>query len=92
MLITLGTTIVGPNELPIPPAITPALSVAGAYLVISGALYTLIGIKTKWYIPRWPFTIAPNNKSRLHIFLSAAYLTSLAVTVSPLEETRFSVS
>ncbi|KAL8734825.1 MAG: hypothetical protein Q9166_001177 [cf. Caloplaca sp. 2 TL-2023] len=53
------------NELPINPAITPALSVAGAILMLTGLFYTLIGIKTSW----------------LHIFLSTAYLASLAVTV-----------
>lgn len=53
------------EELPIMPTITPALSVAGAFLILTGLFYTLIGIKTKW----------------LHIFLSTAYLTSLATTV-----------
>ncbi|KAL8904088.1 MAG: hypothetical protein Q9171_007175 [Xanthocarpia ochracea] len=53
------------NDLPIHPNITPALSVAGAVLMLTGLFYTLIGIKTKW----------------LHIFLSTAYLASLAVTV-----------
>ncbi|KAL8897881.1 MAG: hypothetical protein Q9192_002370 [Flavoplaca navasiana] len=53
------------ENLPIEPRITPALSVAGAILMLTGLFYTLIGIKTKW----------------LHIFLSTAYLTSLAVTV-----------
>lgn len=60
-----STTSVEPNELPIKPTITPALSVAGVILMLTGLLYTLIGIKTKW----------------LHIFLSAAYLTSLAMAV-----------
>ncbi|KAL9123807.1 MAG: hypothetical protein Q9217_006801 [Psora testacea] len=53
------------DGLPIHPKITPALAVAGALLILSGAFYTLIGIKTKW----------------LHIFLSTAYLFCLAVTV-----------
>ncbi|KAL8935255.1 MAG: hypothetical protein Q9216_005518 [Gyalolechia sp. 2 TL-2023] len=60
-----STTSIEPNELPIKPTITPALSVAGAILMLTGLFYTLIGIKTKW----------------LHIFLSAAYLTSLATAV-----------
>ncbi|KAL2038383.1 hypothetical protein N7G274_008722 [Stereocaulon virgatum] len=51
--------------LPIHPAITPALSVAGALLILTGAFYTLVGIKTKW----------------LHVFLSPAYLASLGVTI-----------
>jgi len=41
------------------------LSVAGAILILTGAFYTLIGIKTKW----------------LHVFLSTAYLFSLAVSI-----------
>ncbi|KAI4199120.1 MAG: hypothetical protein LQ350_004810, partial [Teloschistes chrysophthalmus] len=53
------------NDLPIVPAITPALSVGGAILMLTGPFYALVGIKNKW----------------LHVFLSAAYLTSLAVTV-----------
>lgn len=62
-----GTTTYAPTieGLPIRPKITPALSVAGALLILTGTFYTLVGIKTKW----------------LHIFLSTAYLFSLAVTV-----------
>ncbi len=51
--------------LPIQPRITPGLSVAGALMLLSGALYTLIGIKTQW----------------IHVSGSSAYLVSLAVTV-----------
>ena len=51
--------------LPITPTITPALSVAGALLMLTGVFYNLVGIRTK----------------RLHIFLSTAYLVSLAVTI-----------
>ncbi len=51
--------------LPIHPSITPALAVAGTILILTGILYTLIGIKTKW----------------LHVFLSAAYIFALAVTI-----------
>ncbi|KAI9807344.1 MAG: hypothetical protein M1833_000087 [Piccolia ochrophora] len=53
------------NALPLPPRITPGLSVAGVIMLLSGILYTLVGIKEK----------------RLHIALSTAYLTSLAVCV-----------
>ena len=53
------------DGLPIHPQITPALSVAGALLIVTGAFYTVIGIKTKW----------------LHVFLSTAYLFSLSVSV-----------
>ncbi|KAI4173582.1 MAG: hypothetical protein LQ348_006536, partial [Seirophora lacunosa] len=60
-----STTQPSGEELPVPPRITPALSVAGTILILTGLSYTLVGIKTKW----------------LHIFLSTAYLTSLATTV-----------
>ena len=53
------------DGLPIPPRITPGLSVAGALLLLTGTLYTLIGIKTKWIL----------------VSASSAYLVSLAVTV-----------
>ncbi|ORY17662.1 hypothetical protein BCR34DRAFT_23313 [Clohesyomyces aquaticus] len=53
------------SPLPIQPKITPAVGLAGAILLISGVVYTVIGIKNKW----------------LYVFFSAAYLTSLAVTV-----------
>lgn len=47
VLILIGAEI-DSDGLPIHPAITPALSVAGAYLILSGGVYLLIGIKTKW--------------------------------------------
>ncbi|KAH0555650.1 hypothetical protein GP486_006405 [Trichoglossum hirsutum] len=62
---TNGTSSVDQNALPIHPSVTPGLSVAGVILLVSGMVYTLIGIKNK----------------RLHIFLSTAYLTSLAAAV-----------
>ena len=60
-----GTTVPKIEGLPIHPSITPAMAVAGPILILSGILYTLIGIKTKW----------------LHVFLSAAYIFALAVTI-----------
>ncbi|TVY78232.1 hypothetical protein LSUE1_G006727 [Lachnellula suecica] len=54
-----------PDTLPLTPQLTPGFGVAGVILMISGAIYTIIGIKNKM----------------LHIFLSAGYLASLAVTV-----------
>ncbi|KAI9805154.1 MAG: hypothetical protein M1825_000988 [Sarcosagium campestre] len=54
-----------PNVLPLKPSITPGLSVAGVIMLLSGIGYTLVGIKER----------------RVHIALSMAYLTSLAVTV-----------
>ncbi|KAI9762618.1 MAG: hypothetical protein M4579_000236 [Chaenotheca gracillima] len=54
-----------PDMLPIEPAITPGLSVAGVILMITGVVFTLIGMKDR----------------RLHIALSSGYLASLAVTV-----------
>ncbi|KAL1967691.1 hypothetical protein VTN77DRAFT_2948 [Rasamsonia byssochlamydoides] len=60
-----NATQVNANALPIEPEITPALGVAGVVLIILGMCYNLIGIKNQW----------------LHVFLSAAFSTSLAVTV-----------
>ncbi|MCJ1318263.1 hypothetical protein MMC15_003591 [Xylographa vitiligo] len=57
-----------PNDdetLPIQPTITPALGIAGVILVLSGTVYTLIGIKNRL----------------IQIFLSVAYLTGLSITV-----------
>ena len=53
------------EALPIQPRITPALGLAGVILVAFGATLCIVGIKHKW----------------LYIFLSTAFLTSLAVTV-----------
>ncbi|KAF2446416.1 hypothetical protein P171DRAFT_259446 [Karstenula rhodostoma CBS 690.94] len=53
------------DSLPLHPKITPALGLIGALLLISGALYAVVGIKNKW----------------IYVFGSAAYLASLAVTV-----------
>ncbi|KAF2866542.1 hypothetical protein BDV95DRAFT_631697 [Massariosphaeria phaeospora] len=64
-LPTTATEADSKNPLPIHPKITPAMGLSGAILLISGLVYTVIGIKNRW----------------LYIFLSAAYLTSLAVTV-----------
>ncbi|KAI1739715.1 hypothetical protein F4680DRAFT_133587 [Xylaria scruposa] len=53
------------GELPLHPRLTPGWGIAGAILLISGAIYTLIGIKNVW----------------LHTFFSAAFLSGLSVTV-----------
>lgn len=53
------------DELPLEPIITPAVGLAGAILLITGVAYTIIGIKHKWLL----------------VFLSAAYLASLSITV-----------
>ncbi|MCJ1275545.1 hypothetical protein MMC21_003348 [Puttea exsequens] len=53
------------DGLPIQPSITPAMSIAGAVLILSGTFYALIGIKTKW----------------LHVYFSTAYIFALAVTI-----------
>ncbi|KAL8707488.1 MAG: hypothetical protein Q9220_007478 [cf. Caloplaca sp. 1 TL-2023] len=51
--------------LPIKPALTPGIAVAGTVLVLTGLLYTLIGVKNKG----------------IYVFFSTAYLTSLATTL-----------
>ncbi|KAF2203701.1 hypothetical protein GQ43DRAFT_246403 [Delitschia confertaspora ATCC 74209] len=51
--------------LPIQPKLSPAMGIAGFILLVSGSVYTVIGIRNKW----------------LYVFFSSAYLASLAVTV-----------
>ena len=53
------------DKLPIEPTITPALGIAGVILIGTGVAFTIIGIKHQWLL----------------VFLSAAYLTSLSITV-----------
>ncbi|KAF2273837.1 uncharacterized protein EI97DRAFT_382894, partial [Westerdykella ornata] len=62
---TPHTTSTAPVRLPIQPKITPAIGLAGAILLISGAVYAVTGIRNKL----------------LYISFSSAYLASLAVTV-----------
>lgn len=52
-------------KLPVIPKITPALSIGGVILILTGLMYALVGVKNKW----------------LQIFLSAAYLSSLSITI-----------
>ncbi|KUL86283.1 hypothetical protein ZTR_08563 [Talaromyces verruculosus] len=53
------------NALPIQPTITPSIGITGVVLMITGMAYNIVGIKNQW----------------LHVFLSAAFLSSLSVTV-----------
>ncbi|KAL4916797.1 hypothetical protein BDW62DRAFT_185244 [Aspergillus aurantiobrunneus] len=71
---TLGSAIVDeedganstvPGELPLQPAVTPALGVGGFILLPTGAVLALIGVRNLW----------------VQVFLSSACLTSLGVTV-----------
>ncbi|KAH7051044.1 hypothetical protein B0J12DRAFT_76733 [Macrophomina phaseolina] len=51
--------------LPLQPKVTPAIGIAGAVLIITGAIYTLIGIKNHW----------------VNIGGSVAFLVALSITV-----------
>lgn len=64
-MLTQHLVTITEGELPLTPRITPGLSVAGVILMLTGAAYTLIGIKTQW----------------LHCFLSAGFLAAVGVTV-----------
>lgn len=66
--LTPGLIVLGPipeGELPLQPRLTPGWGIAGAILIISGTVYTLIGIKNAW----------------LHTFFSTAFLSGLSITV-----------
>ncbi|KAI5864531.1 hypothetical protein GGS23DRAFT_619132 [Durotheca rogersii] len=54
-----------PGELPLPARLTPGWGVAGAILLITGAVYTLVGMKNAW----------------LQTFFSSACLVALCITV-----------
>ncbi|KAL5002806.1 hypothetical protein BDV10DRAFT_85032 [Aspergillus recurvatus] len=60
-----GANSTAPGELPIQPAVTPALGVGGFILLVTGAVLALVGVRNLW----------------VHVFLSSAFLTSLGVTV-----------
>lgn len=53
------------GHLPLPPQITPGWGVAGMIMILTGAVYTLVGIKNRW----------------IHSFFSTAYITALGVAV-----------
>ena len=53
------------GQLPLPPKLTPGWGVAGTVLIITGAIYALVGIKNRW----------------IHTFFSTAYVASLGVAV-----------
>lgn len=74
----IGTAPV--NPLPLQPKLSPALGLSGALLLLSGLVYTFIGIKNKWFV----VTSRLGNlltHLRLYVSFSSAYLASLAVTV-----------
>ncbi|KAG6035934.1 hypothetical protein E4U19_004040 [Claviceps sp. Clav32 group G5] len=53
------------GQLPLPPHLTPGWGVAGVAMLLTGVVYTLVGIKNRW----------------IHTFFSTAYMTALGVTV-----------
>ncbi|KAG6265206.1 hypothetical protein E4U47_006489 [Claviceps purpurea] len=53
------------GQLPLPPHLTPGWGVAGVVMLVTGVVYTLVGIKNRW----------------IHTFFSTAYMTALGVTV-----------
>ncbi|KAM0281343.1 hypothetical protein ACHAQH_003611 [Verticillium albo-atrum] len=63
--IDLFNATIPEGHLPLQPEITPGWAVSGVLLLISGAIYALIGIKNPW----------------LHTFFSTAYLASLGTAV-----------
>ncbi|PTB64344.1 hypothetical protein BBK36DRAFT_1179135 [Trichoderma citrinoviride] len=53
------------GHLPIQPVITPGWGVAGVILILTGLVYTLVGIKNRW----------------INCFFSTAFLTALGISV-----------
>lgn len=48
--IVTVTALHGLDSLPLTPTLTPALSVAGVILMLTGVVYALIGIKNTWLV------------------------------------------
>ena len=66
MNLTHGkTATIAEGELPLAPELSPAWGVAGIIMLLTGLVYTLVGIKNRY----------------VHTFLSTAYMTSLGVAV-----------
>ncbi|KAG5923381.1 hypothetical protein E4U42_004968 [Claviceps africana] len=53
------------GQLPLAPQLTPGWGVAGVVMLVTGVVYTLVGIKNRW----------------IHTFFSTAYMTALGVAV-----------
>ncbi|KAK4069940.1 uncharacterized protein Triagg1_6735 [Trichoderma aggressivum f. europaeum] len=62
---TLFNTTIPAGHLPIQPIITPGWSVAGVILMLTGLVYTLVGIKNRW----------------INCFFSTAFITALGISV-----------
>ncbi|KAJ4860422.1 hypothetical protein T069G_05410 [Trichoderma breve] len=62
---TLFNTTIPAGHLPIQPTITPGWGVAGVILMLTGLVYTLVGIKNRW----------------INCFFSAAFITALGISV-----------
>ncbi|KAL7789941.1 hypothetical protein V8C37DRAFT_192693 [Trichoderma ceciliae] len=62
---TLFNSTIPEGNLPIQPVITPGWGVAGIILMLTGFVYTLVGINNRW----------------INCFFSTAYLTALGITV-----------
>lgn len=63
--LTPRIATIAEGDLPLTPEITPGMSIAGVILMLCGAAYALVGIKSRW----------------VHCFFSIAFLTALSVTV-----------
>ncbi len=61
---TASASVKDGDELPLEPRITPALGIAGVFLIILGAVYALIGVKSRG----------------IQIFLSCGFLASVATS------------
>ncbi|KAG5952302.1 hypothetical protein E4U53_001194 [Claviceps sorghi] len=62
---TFYNVTIPPGQLPLAPQLTPGWGVAGVIMLVTGVVYTLVGIKNRW----------------IHTFFSTAYMTALGVAV-----------
>ncbi|KAL9093193.1 MAG: hypothetical protein Q9159_000370 [Coniocarpon cinnabarinum] len=80
-------------QLPIQPQITPALGIAGAIMIISGVVYTVIGVKNKWaenvlldYVARPPISNALQGAYFVAAFVPACILGGASLVFKDLVE------
>lgn len=62
----------GVNVLPLPPAITPAIGIAGGILILTGLGYGLIGIKHRLWVETLCFASTQTDFRAVYTYSSAA--------------------
>lgn len=54
LILKIPAAVYSGHGLPLTPKVTPAIGITGAVLIITGVIYTLIGIKNHWSVSHCP--------------------------------------